>query len=145
MCYTIAIYLVDSDIELTNHIETLQEWVEGPALLLTLIFLFDLIAHLIVNGTKNLGILYLEILLQIFYWLTYILDFAIYREMSTLQRFTRVNAIFQLRNLRMVELLSEFKEFNVVLQTLKNLTQPIFSKLFFLYILFYLFSILGMY
>ena len=57
--------------------------------------------------------------------------------------FARINFIFQLRNLRFIEFVSELRDFQVIIQTCQNMTLPIFSKLFFLYVVFYIFSIVG--
>lgn len=39
--------------------------------------------------------------------------------------------------------MQELKDFQVVVQTTQNMTLPIFSKLLFLYVVFYLFAIMG--
>lgn len=143
--YTLILYIVDIDaMKYAFYDDT---WIEIPALILTLIFLADLIANFVVIGSTQMWekrrVLYLEVLLQILYWMSYLLTFWVFTDVSILGRFARIDAIFQLRNLRIVELLAELKEFNMVVQTTHNLTQPIFSKLLFLYIIFYLFAIVG--
>ena len=45
--------------------------------------------------------------------------------------------------MRTIELITELKDFQIIVTTTKNLTKPIFSKLLFLYVVFYLYAILG--
>ena len=58
-------------------------------------------------------------------------------------QFSRVNAIFSIRTLRIVDLLAELKDFKIILLTMENLTVPIISKLLFLFVVFYLYAIVG--
>lgn len=82
-------------------------------------------------------------LLQILFWTSYIADLYIISNISIYGRITRINTIFQLRNFRIIEFVQELKDFQVVVQTTQNMTLPIFSKLLFLYVVFYLFAIMG--
>ena len=43
----------------------------------------------------------------------------------------------------MIELITELSDFQIIVTTTKNLTKPIFSKLLFIYVVFYLYAILG--
>ena len=45
--------------------------------------------------------------------------------------------------MRIIELLTELRDFKVVISTARSLTLPVFSKLFFIYILFYFFAVIG--
>ena len=63
---------------------------------------------------------------------------------SALNRFSKINCVFQLRNLRTLELISELEDFKIIVQTTKNITAPIFSKLMYMYVVYYIFAIVGM-
>ena len=73
------------------------------------------------------------------YWFTLFFDEAEDKYGS----FAKVNAIFQVRCLRCLDLLSELQDFQTIIQTTKNVTAPILSKLLFLYGVYYFFAILG--
>ena len=125
-----------------------KEYVETPAFVLSGVYLVDLIANMITLKFKVIlktrKFLVLEIFLQISYWTTFFIDIAVKTgEDSNLARFTRINAIFMLRNLRVLDLLAELKEFQIIITTMKSLTAPIISKLLFLYVVFYLYAIVG--
>ena len=125
-----------------------KEYVETPAFVLSGVYLVDLIANMITLKFKVIlktrKFLVLEIFLQLSYWTTFFIDIAVKTgEDSNLARFTRINAIFMLRNLRVLDLLAELKEFQIIITTMKSLTAPIISKLLFLYVVFYLYAIVG--
>ena len=125
-----------------------KEYVETPAFVLSGVYLIDLIANMLTLKFKVIlktrKFLVLEIFLQISYWTTFFIDIAVKTgEDSNLARFTRINAIFMIRNLRVLDLLAELKEFQIIITTMKSLTAPIISKLLFLYVVFYLYAIVG--
>ena len=93
-----------------------KEYVETPAFVLSGVYLIDLIANMLTLKFKVIlktrKFLVLEIFLQLSYWTTFFIDIAVKTgEDSNLARFTRINAIFMLRNLRVLDLLAELKEF----------------------------------
>ena len=96
LMYTIVLFLVDVD----RHIILLgvKYAVEMPAFILSIIFLLDLLANLIIAGpkktVKHRKLLILEALLQIAYWISFTADIIDTGTDSNLSRFTRVNAIF---------------------------------------------------
>ena len=45
--------------------------------------------------------------------------------------------------MRKIELLVELRDFRVVISTGRSLTLPVFSKIFFIYLFFYLFAVIG--
>ena len=145
LMYTLILFLVDID----RHIITLgvKLATEMPAFILSALFLLDLLANLIIVGPMNTyskrKVLILETFLSLSYWTLFIIDIIDVTPDTNLSRFTRINAIFQLRNLRVFELLWELKEFQIISATMQNLTAPITSKLLFLYIVYYLYAILG--
>lgn len=145
LVYTVCLFDFDQDdhVDMEKH----RILIELPALVLTLIYLLDLVANFVVLGPAQIWsdrrILVMELLLQLTYWISYFVDFVVLKNVSIYGRFARLNAIFQLRNFRAIELLSELQDFQIVVQTTKSLTMPIFSKFFFLYIIFYMFAMLG--
>ena len=94
--YTLALYSVD--INMTSA--TLKEYVylEFPSMFLTIVFLLDLIANFIVLGATKVWekrrILYMEIFLQVSYWLIYILCRWVIIDKSYIGRFSIIDAIF---------------------------------------------------
>ena len=113
LVYTVSLYLLDVDSDLSLKLD--ESAIEIPGLILSLIFLVDLIANLACFGFKRIwnehSILIFEIFLSFTYWTSYVLDVWVFEDPTTWGHFTRINAIFQLRNLRTVELLSELKDF----------------------------------
>ena len=94
--YSLCLFDIDSDGP--AEMRELGVWIEVPALILTIIFLIDLLANFIVLGPKRVWkerrILVLEIILQLVYWLSYIIDFSVLRNISIYGRFARINAVF---------------------------------------------------
>lgn len=146
--YSVALYYLDVDYEKIYY--EYDFLVELPAFLMTLVFLVDLVLQFLVHGPRylfkeKLMQTTLEIALQVTYWASLIVDLVGPRneQYGTGHRFMRVNIIFLLRNLRILELLSELRDFQIMRQTTANLTSPVFTKLFFLYLIYYLYAIVG--
>ena len=96
LMYCIAFFFVDVE----SSVELLKRsfWVELPAFLLTILYLVDLVANLIVMGCKGMWrerrILCLEVFLQFCFWLSYMIDFMVFNETTILGRFVRINSVF---------------------------------------------------
>ena len=141
-----AIFLYSIDVDQPFDMVSKGYIVEVPATILTSLYLIDLVANFVVLGPKKMWsdrcILYLELILQITYWVIMSTEWF-NSETSIFSRFIKINAIFQIRNIRVIELLVELRDFKVVISTARSLTLPVFSKGFFLYILFYFFAVIG--
>ena len=81
--------------------------------------------------------------MQISFWVIFAVDVIMTDDKTVFGQFSRVNAIFSIRTLRIVDLLAELKDFKIILLTMENLTVPIISKLLFLFVVFYLYAIVG--
>ena len=95
--YTLVLFLVESNENI--FIRGVKEIVELPALILSVLFLLDLIANFVVLGLKGVlrkrKELLLELCLQIAYWTLFLVDiFLLTDETKPAARFTRINAIF---------------------------------------------------
>ena len=93
-----SVILFDVDTDGTVGLSEYGVWIEIPALILTLVYLLDLVANVIVLGPKRLWesrrILLLETVLQLVYWTSYIIDFTLESSVSIYGRFARINALF---------------------------------------------------
>ena len=146
LMYSLTLFLVDVDRYII--IPAFKGATEVPGYILSTIYTLDLLANLIIVGPmrsyKKRKVLIFETLLSIGYW-----SAILYDQTSNsiaddnVSRYSQINAFFQLRSLRVFELLIEIKEFQIISSTMKNLTAPILSKLLFLYMVYYLYSIMG--
>ena len=95
--YTLVLFLVESNESF--FIRGVIEAVELPALVLSVLFLLDLVANFIVLGLKGVlrkrKSLLLELCLQLAYWTLVLVDLLLLTdETKPAARFTRINAIF---------------------------------------------------
>ena len=76
-------------------------------------------------------------------WSLFIKYFLLDHNKTVFGQFTKINAVFQLRNVRTLELMTELTDFKIIMTTIDNLSTPIISKLVFLFIVFYLYAMIG--
>lgn len=76
LVYTIALELLEAN--LTWPLLNENFWIEFPAILLSVIFLLDLIANIALLGIRRIckdrKILILEIFISLAFWVTYVLE-----------------------------------------------------------------------
>ena len=138
-------------LELLENNITEKEYVyyyEVPIVAVSIFYLVDCVANFTLRGFKgvweNRPILYLEIFISALFWYTIIHDFIVDRQLSVQQRFAHLNTIFWMRNLRAFEFMSELQDYQMIVVTTKNLTKPILTKMLFLYVVYFIYAIIGM-
>ena len=127
------------------HESLVHRWL-AVAIALSIIFLGDLIANLIVIPFKEIcltkKILLFEIFLQIGCLFAFF-DAIIPQFLNFSDGVTILETIFFLRNFHLVRLLVELKEFKIIADTTKKLAAPFLSMIVSVYTVFYIFAIIG--
>ena len=93
-------------------------YIEFPTIILSFVFLVDLIANFAVNGFswvyENRRVLYFEIVISVAFWICFIIDMFIFTDRTIESRFTRMNAVNSLRIFRAFELVYELTDFKFI-------------------------------
>ena len=97
LAYTLVLYVIDM-FNIQSKTERNEIGDELPALILTIIFLVDLVANIVVVGIKSVlkerKELVLEIFLQLFFWTSFIIDILWVEDRTVFGTFLWINAVF---------------------------------------------------
>ena len=123
------------------------------ALILQAVFFVEMLANFICIGPSKLWqtrkIMYFELLLQIALALQAIIDSTIlkskYESTSGVvpKEIYDLGIVFIFRNFRLIHHFYVIKDAKLVADTIQYLTKPILSKLFFIYLIFYIYAYIG--
>ena len=54
-----------------------------------------------------------------------------------------MNTIFYVRNFRALEFMAELEDYQMIVATTTNMTRPILVKMVFLYVIYFLYAVIG--
>jgi len=74
-----------------------------------------MIAHFILRGPKEVWkmrpIIYMEVFISTLFWFTFVKDFYFCENIAMASRFSTLNTVFWLRNLRAFEFMKELQDY----------------------------------
>ena len=88
-------------------------------------------------------ILIMEMLVSALFWYTFVIDFFFSSERAMESRFSHLNTVFWMRNLRAFEFMRELEDYQMIVVTTKNLTKPVLTKVLFLYVVYFIYACIG--
>jgi len=147
---TVALYFFFEDDEKQKKKNLFDvDALESPVVILSIIFLVDLGLNIVVFSLKHIWaerkLLVFEAVTQLCFWIFFSIDILhrAHSKESFVGHSMQLDILFLLRNVRVFELFTELNDFNVLMTTIKNMTKSIFSKLLFLYVIYFTYAIVG--
>ena len=120
---------------------------EIPTLIISAWCLFEVIIQFSMRGLKEIweerSILYFEAIISLLYWTWGIAEFTIRKDNVVERRFEAMNTIFYMRNFRALEFMAELEDYQMIVATTTNMTRPILVKMVFLYVIYFLYAVIG--